>query len=78
MAKKSNANRTPSGAPSAKARKEHGFVDGSYPIFDKKSADDALRLRGHASEAKQKQIIQKAKKYDPTAAKKAEQTDKKK
>lgn len=40
--------RTPSGAPSQKARDAHGNPDGSFPIFDHKSAHDALQLRGHS------------------------------
>lgn len=44
----STANRTPSGAPSATARKKHGGPGGSFPVFDHKSAMSALKLRGHA------------------------------
>lgn len=40
--------RTPSGAPSQKAREQHGGSDDKYPIFDHKSAHSALMLRGHA------------------------------
>lgn len=46
------ANRTPSGAPSAEARKSSGggagMRPGSFPVEDKKMADDAIDLRGHA------------------------------
>jgi hypothetical protein len=46
------AKRTKSGAPSAAARKQtgggKGMRAGSFPVFDAKSADDALKLRGHA------------------------------
>lgn len=44
----SDAMRTSSGAPSQKARDSHGNNEGKYPIFDHKSAHDALQLRGHA------------------------------
>lgn len=37
--------RTKSGSPSAAARKQFGMDDGSSPVFDAKSADDAIRLR---------------------------------
>lgn len=44
--------RTASGAPSAAARKStgggKGMKPGSFPVFDTKSASDALKLRGHA------------------------------
>jgi HK97 family phage prohead protease len=43
-----DAMRTPSGAPSQKARDTHGGSHGEYPVFDHKSAHDALQLRGHA------------------------------
>ena len=43
-----DAMRTPSGAPSAKAREKHGGSHGEYPVFDHKSAHSALMLRGHA------------------------------
>lgn len=45
-------NRTPSGAPSASERDKtgggNGMRDGSFPVFDHKSAINALNLRGHA------------------------------
>lgn len=65
-------NRTPSGAPSETARKKYGQKDGSFPIFDKKSAEDAIKLRGHAkSKAERRSIINRARKYAPEAAKAA-------
>ena len=48
-----------------------------FPIFDKKSAEAAIDLRGHASAADQKKIINKAAKYAPEAAKKAREAEKK-
>ena len=48
-----------------------------FPIFDKESAESAIKLRGHASAADQKKIINKAAKYAPEAAKKAREAEKK-
>lgn len=47
------ANRTRSGKPSAAARRKYGTKSGpnrksSFPIFDRKSAMSAIRLRGKA------------------------------
>lgn len=72
--------RTPSGAPTQATRdKTSALGDGSFPVFDKKSAEAALNLRGHAgkpgSKAREK-VIDKAAKYAPDAAKKARQADK--
>jgi len=51
--------------------------DDRFPIFDKKSALSALRLRGHGTtDAERKKIINKAAKYAPEAAKKAREADK--
>ncbi len=73
--------RTKSGHPTAKARKEHGEKKGkhkgSFPISDKKSADDALDLR-RGSKARKEGIERRAAKYDPAAAKRAREADKKK
>lgn len=70
------ANRTPSGAPSEKARQKYGQKDGSFPIFDTKSAESALKLRGRAkSKAERRSIINRARKYAPEAAKAAWQAD---
>ena len=53
--------------------------DDRFPIFDKKSALAALKLRGHGTTAaERKKIINKAAKYAPAAAKKARAADKKK
>lgn len=46
------AKRTPSGAPTAAARKHSGGGKGmrknSFPVEDAKMAEDAIKLRGHA------------------------------
>jgi hypothetical protein len=68
--------RTPSGAPSEQAREKYGEKDGSFPIFDKKSALAALRLRGRAkSAAERADIIRRAAKYAPDEAKAAYMAD---
>tara|TARA_Y100001963_G_scaffold105874_1_gene146248 strand:- start:625 stop:915 length:291 start_codon:yes stop_codon:yes gene_type:complete len=70
--------RTPSGSPSAEAREDHAVLSGGrFPIFDKKSAQSAIKLRGHnTSGAERKKIIDAAAKYAPEAAKKAREEDK--
>jgi hypothetical protein len=51
---------------------------GKFPIFDQKSARSAIRLRGHAgSKAQRRNIINRAAKYAPAAAKRARVADKK-
>jgi hypothetical protein len=69
--------RTPDGKPSAESRKEHAAgPHGSFPIFDKKSALDALHLRGHAGSAEEREhIISEAEKYCPTEASAARSVD---
>ena len=49
----------------------------SFPIFDRKSAIAAIDLRGHASKANQKKILDKAAKFAPKEAKAARERDKK-
>ena len=44
---KAEAFRTPRGNVTAKAREEFGDKENSYPINDAKSANSALKLRGH-------------------------------
>lgn len=78
MAKKGM--RTKGGAPSAKARDTSSATgDGRFPVFDKQSAEAALKLRGHAgkpgAKAREK-VVNKAARYTPTAAKKARKADK--
>lgn len=70
--------RTKSGHPTAQERKKSGRKDGSFPIWDKESADSAIKLRGHEHDAKKRQaIINRAAKYDPKAAEKARKKDRK-
>jgi hypothetical protein len=74
--------RTKSGGVSAEARKKHGMrsktaTPKSFPIFDKTSADSALRLRGRAHTKKDRlNIINRAREYVPEAAKEAYANDK--
>lgn len=42
--------RTPGGAPSQAARDQSGMKGGAFPVFDDKSAMDAIKLRGHSSD----------------------------
>ncbi len=68
--------RTPSGGPSEAAREEYGNKRGAFPIFDRQSAESALRLRGKAkSKAERKNIIVRARKYMPEMAKAAFELD---
>lgn len=82
MATKSNALRTRRGNVTAKSRKRYGMKSktarkGSFPIFDTKSANSALRLRGRARSKKDRMnIINRARKYAPAQAKKAYAADK--
>jgi len=71
--------RTAKGNVTQDARDDHATLsDGRFPIFDKKSALAALKLRGHGiTDAERKKIINKAAKYAPAAAKKARKADKK-
>ena len=72
------SDRTPSGAPSEEARDDHAVLSGGrFPIFDKKSAEAAIKLRGHnTTSAERAKIINAAAKYAPEAAKKAREEDK--
>jgi len=82
------ANRTPSGQPSADARQKYSTLpdkektktkkDDRFPIFDKKSAESAIKLRGHGTTPEQREkIINRAAKFAPQAANKARAADKK-
>jgi len=74
----SEKGRTSKGNITQKTREKHATVGkDKFPIFDKKSAVAAIDLRGHASQANQKKIINKAAKYAPKAAKKARRAEKK-
>jgi len=71
-------NRSAKGNVTQAAREKYATVgDDGFPIFDRQSAEAAIDLRGHASEADQKKIINKAAKYAPAAAKKAREVEKK-
>ena len=73
--------RTAKGNVTASARKKHGTLGKRFPIFDKKSATSALRLRGHAGKKgskSRKKVIAKAARYAPAAAKRARAADKRK
>ena len=78
--KKRKAMRTRSGGVSAAARRKHGVGKGKkFPVFDRKSAVSAIKLRGHAkSSAARRNIINRAAKYAPAAAAKARKVDAKK
>jgi hypothetical protein len=72
------AQRTAKGNITQDTREKHATVGkDKFPIFDKKSAEAAIDLRGHAPEADRAKIINKAAKYAPEAAKKAREADKK-
>jgi len=72
------ANRSAKGNVTQAAREKHATVGkDKFPIFDKKSAEAAIDLRGHAPKADRAKIINKAAKYAPEAAKKAREADKK-
>lgn len=72
--------RTRSGGVSAAARRKHGVGKGKkFPVFDRKSAMSAIRLRGHAKSKKARSnIINRAARYAPGAAAKARKVDAKK
>ena len=72
------SNRTAKGNVTQDARDDHATLsDGRFPIFDKKSALAALKLRGHGTTAaERKKIIDKAAKYAPEAAEKAREVEK--
>lgn len=61
----SKGNRTRKGGVSAKSRRRYGggkgMKKGSFPVFDKKSARSALRLRGHAKS--KRAVINKVSRY---------------
>ena len=47
------------------------FDDGSYPIFNKKTAESAIKLRGRLDKANRLYLLEKAMKFAPEAAGKA-------
>lgn len=72
-----DAKRTPSGGPTAEDRKKYAVLDGGrFPIWDKQSAIDALRLRGRGTtRVERKKIVDAAAKYAPAEAKAARMDD---
>jgi hypothetical protein len=70
-------NRTKKGNVTAEARAEYGTVGDRFPIFDKRSALSALKLRGHGNLSKQERarVINKAAKFVPEAARAAREAD---
>jgi hypothetical protein len=70
--------RTKKGNVKAIAYKKYGNKRGAFPIFDKKSATRAIKLRGHAkTPGERASVIRRAAKYAPAAAKKAREKDRK-
>ncbi len=68
--------RTKSGSVAAVAYRKYGNQKGRFPIFDAASARAALRLRGHASNARERQnIIARAMQFVPDMAKQAAEED---
>ena len=58
--------RTPSGSVTAEARRLYSNKQGRFPIFDRKSARSALRLRGRAKTKQERlNVINRAAKYLP-------------
>lgn len=62
------ANRTRKGGVSATARKKYGNKKGKFPVFDAKSANSALRLRGHGNK---KAVLDKVSRYASKTGNKA-------
>jgi len=60
--------RTPSGAPTAEARKKFGLPDGSFPVWDKPSAESALSLLGRLSGDQLRNRLKVIAKYMPKEA----------
>lgn len=72
------AKRTSKGNVTASARKQYGNKRGAFPIFDKKSASSAIRLRGRAkTKAERRSILNRAAKYQPEKARAARERDRK-
>lgn len=69
--------RTAKGNVTAKAYAQYGNKRGAFPVFDRRSAQAALNLRGHSiSKAERASVIQRAGKYLPAKAKAALAKDK--
>lgn len=71
-------NRTRKGNVTAATRKKHGMgKEKRFPIFDKRSALAALKLRGHAKTPTERAaIIRRAAQYAPEAATRAREANK--
>ena len=71
------AMRTPKGNVTATAQKKKATLSkGRFPIFDRKSAISALKLRGHAkSKEERRRIINRAARYVPDMARAARERD---
>ena len=76
--KENSSNRTSKGNVTSSARKKYGTVGEKFPVFSKRSAEAAVKLRGHASPAERKKILAKAARYAPDSVKKAREADKEK
>jgi len=48
---------------------------GKFPIFDRRSAMSAIKLRGHAPASKRAAILRRAARYAPEAARRAREAD---
>jgi hypothetical protein len=70
--------RTAKGNITAAGRRKYGMKgSGRYPIHDARSASSALRLRGHtATKAQRANVINRAARFAPAAAKQARKNDK--
>jgi hypothetical protein len=73
------AKRTAKGNVTAETREERATLSGGrFPIFDRKSALAALRLRGRArTKEERRAIINKAARYAPVQARAAREADEK-
>ena len=69
--------RTPSGEPTAEARKKFGLPDGSFPVWDKPSAEAAVSLLGRLSGDQLRNRLKRIAIYLPTQAHEAYQRYKK-
>lgn len=78
MAAEMKKGRTPGGSPSADMRKQHAVLsDGRFPVWDRRSALAALRLRGRGTTPEErKKIVRACRKYAPKEAEAAMEADK--
>lgn len=72
--------RTKKGNVKAEVRKRNAVLSkGRFPIFDRKSAASAIKLRGHSkSKTERRKVLKAASKYQPKLAREAIERDKKK